>query len=91
MKVRLLTTGYKSAYENMAMDEAVLIHAQKNHQSTLRFYGWKPSAISIGYFQSLKEEVDLVECKKQQVVLSLSFSPFYFSLTRYSKVRLAKA
>ena len=67
MKVRLLTTGYKSAYENMAMDEAVLIHAQKNHQSTLRFYGWKPSAISIGYFQSLKEEVDLVECKKQQV------------------------
>lgn len=67
MKVRLLTTGYKSAYENMAIDEAVLIHAQKNYQSTLRFYGWKPAAISIGYFQSLKEEVDLNECQKQKV------------------------
>jgi lipoate-protein ligase A len=67
MKVRLLTTGFKSAYENMSIDEAVLIHAQKNHQSTLRFYGWRPSAISIGYFQSLKEEVDLNECQKQHI------------------------
>ena len=67
MKVRLLTTGFKSAYENMAIDEAVLIHAQKNRQATLRFYGWKPFAISIGYFQSLKEEVDIHECKKQKI------------------------
>ena len=67
MKVRLLTSGFKSAYENMAIDEAVLVHAQENHQSTLRFYGWRPAAISIGYFQSLKEEVDLNECQKQQV------------------------
>ena len=67
MKIRLLTTGFKSAYENMAIDEAVLVHSQKNHQSTLRFYGWRPAAISIGYFQSLKEEVDMNECQKQQV------------------------
>ncbi|MEK7633535.1 MAG: biotin/lipoate A/B protein ligase family protein [Patescibacteria group bacterium] len=67
MKIRLLTTGFKSAYENMAIDESVLLHAQKSHQATLRFYGWQPAAISIGYFQSLKEEVDLDECQKQQV------------------------
>lgn len=67
MNIRLLTTGHKSAYENMSIDEAVLIHAQENHQSTLRFYGWRPAAISIGYFQSLKEEVDLNECQKQHI------------------------
>ena len=30
----------------------------------LRLYGWKPSAVSIGYFQSLEEEVDVKKCKK---------------------------
>jgi len=30
---------------------------------TVRFYTWKPPAISIGYFQSLNEEVDLDACK----------------------------
>jgi len=66
MNARLLTTGFATAYENMAIDEAILIHAQENPQVTLRLYGWNPSAISIGYFQSLKEEVDLAKCKKYQ-------------------------
>jgi len=30
---------------------------------TVRFYTWKPPAISIGYFQSLNEEVNLDACK----------------------------
>lgn len=68
MQFRLLTTSYNPASYNMALDEAVLEHIV-NGQSppTLRFYGWSPPAISIGYFQSLEEEVDLEACKKYGV------------------------
>lgn len=68
MNFRLLSTGYSSAAENMAIDEAVLNEiAAGRSLPTLRFYGWKPPAISIGYFQSLEEEVDLNACKKHGV------------------------
>lgn len=64
MLFRLLTTGFKSAAANMAIDEAVLEHIANGETSpTLRLYGWSPNAISIGYFQSLEEEVDLQSCK----------------------------
>jgi lipoate-protein ligase A len=29
----------------------------------LRLYGWKPSAVSIGYVQSLEQEVDIKKCE----------------------------
>lgn len=60
MECRLLLHGYRNAFENMAIDEALLI----NGITTLRFYKWKPSAISIGYFQSIEEEVNIEECKE---------------------------
>lgn len=80
MKFRFLKTGYSTAAQNMAIDEAVLMQLADNDGAlgvpsanasgatdavapTLRFYGWKPPAISIGYFQSLEEEVDLAACK----------------------------
>lgn len=65
---RLLQTGFQTAARNMAIDEAVLAHvAEGKSPPTLRFYGWSPPAISIGYFQSLEEEVDLEACKKYGV------------------------
>lgn len=65
---RLLLTGYKSAAENMAIDRAVLVaHSKGNVPPTVRFYGWNPPAISIGYFQRLNEEVDLDACKQNDV------------------------
>jgi lipoate-protein ligase A len=68
MKFRLLKTGHLSAAENMGIDEAVLASVSSGESSpTLRFYGWSPPAISIGYFQSLEEEVDLAACKKYGV------------------------
>ncbi len=68
MQFRLLTTGLNSASYNMALDESVLEHiANGESPPTLRFYGWKPAAISIGYFQSLEEEVDLAACQKYGV------------------------
>lgn len=48
---------------NMAMDEAVLGEiARGASPPTLRLYGWNPAAVSIGYFQSLEEEVDTSAC-----------------------------
>ena len=62
---RLLQTGYDSASSNMAIDNAILIANSKGRvPPTVRFYGWVPPAISIGYFQSLTDEVDIDVCKR---------------------------
>ena len=61
---RLLKTENKSAFTNMAIDRAVLVANSKGKvPPTVRFYTWAPPAISIGYFQSLSEELDLDACK----------------------------
>lgn len=61
---RLLKTQNNTAFTNMAIDKAVLVSISKNKvPPTVRFYTWKPPAISIGYFQSLSDEVDLDVCK----------------------------
>jgi lipoate---protein ligase len=62
-KIRLLETGYNSAALNMAIDEALIENI--GDVPILRIYGWRrPGAVSIGYFQSIKEEVDLEKCSK---------------------------
>ncbi|RLF49718.1 MAG: lipoate--protein ligase family protein [Thermoplasmata archaeon] len=63
-KMRLLLTGPRNAAENMAIDEAILLAGDV---PTLRLYEWSPPAITIGYFQSINEEVNLNECKKRGV------------------------
>ena len=67
-KWRLVKSGFKDAAMNMAIDEAVLrLNVDGKTPNTLRFYGWSPSAISIGYFQGIEEEVDLNACKEHGV------------------------
>jgi len=62
---RFLQTGFKTAATNMAIDRAVLMaNSEGKVPPTVRFFAWKPPAISIGYFQSLNDEVDLANCKK---------------------------
>ena len=64
-KWRLLKTEDNTAAMNMAIDRAVLVvNSNKKVPPTVRFFTWEPPAISIGYFQSLEEEVDLNNCKK---------------------------
>ena len=38
------------------------LHGQGKVPPTLRFYGWRPPCISIGYFQSLERDIDLDKC-----------------------------
>ncbi|MBD3191484.1 MAG: lipoate--protein ligase family protein [Candidatus Heimdallarchaeota archaeon] len=55
-------------YTNMGIDEAILNAVANNEvPSTLRFYRWKPSAVSIGYFQSMNKEVNIENCQKEGV------------------------
>lgn len=49
----------------MAVDEAMMAaHAAGEVPPTLRFYGWQPPAVSVGYFQRMAAEVDLEACRR---------------------------
>ncbi|UCG04065.1 MAG: lipoate--protein ligase family protein [Candidatus Heimdallarchaeota archaeon] len=56
-KWRLLNFSVHQASMNMAIDEAIFRNFEE--ENTLRLYGWKPSAVSIGKNQCIEEEVDL--------------------------------
>jgi len=49
---RLIIDNPAEGYENMAVDEALLLSCDRGGPSTLRFYDWKTPTISIGYLQS---------------------------------------
>ncbi len=67
-KWRIIGLTVNNAAMNMALDEAISEAVRtKASLPTIRFYKWKPSAVSIGYFQSLKDEVDVELCKKNGV------------------------
>ncbi len=59
MKWRIIGFSENNAFTNMAIDEAVSEAVRAGGPPTIRFYGWSPSAVSIGYFQSIEREVEL--------------------------------
>jgi lipoate---protein ligase len=61
-RIRTVETGFNSAALNMAIDEALIESVRE--VPILRIYGWRPAAISIGYFQSMNEEVDVPKCRE---------------------------
>src|SRR5690554_343495 len=65
-KWRFIRSGLCSPAYNMAVDEAVLtLHSEGKVPPTLRFYGWNPATLSIGYFQKADEEVNFAELEAQ--------------------------
>lgn len=64
MKWRILPLHMEHAFMNMAIDEAVSEAVAAGEQPTIRFYRWLPSAVSIGYFQSMDDVVQADKCKK---------------------------
>jgi lipoate-protein ligase A len=60
---RFLTHGPQNAATNMAIDESLLLSGTP----TVRLYTWRPSALSIGYFQGIHEEVDVAACRREGV------------------------
>ncbi|MFJ7828768.1 biotin/lipoate A/B protein ligase family protein [Peribacillus sp. NPDC097284] len=61
-----IDSGDCSPAYNMAMDEA-LLNWQSNGEipPMIRFYGWNPATLSIGYFQRAETEIDLAEVERQ--------------------------
>lgn len=61
---RFIDLETHDAYTNMAIDEAIMLAIKENNAPpTLRLYRWKPSAVSIGTFQGMQDEVDIEFCK----------------------------
>jgi len=64
-KWRFLDFEYYSPEFNMALDEAIMDwHSQGLFPPTIRFYGWNPPTLSIGYFQQLDKEISVAKVEK---------------------------
>ncbi len=66
-KWRLIDDRGRDGFTNMALDEAILLRVEEEKVPTLRFYLWKPPAISIGHSQKVEEEVRLKFCKEKGI------------------------
>jgi lipoate-protein ligase A len=62
---RLLNTGARDGATNMAIDEAILEGVTAGRVGpTLRFYGWEPPCVSIGFGQPIRD-VDRAACMQR--------------------------
>jgi lipoate-protein ligase A len=65
---RLIPRIEDCAAMQMALDEAILTARSRSLvPNTLRFFTWKPPAITIGYFQSIDKEVDRPKARKMGI------------------------
>lgn len=95
MTWRFLDFQQYNAFENMAIDEAILRETIKNKKHpTIRFYGWQPAAVSIGYFQDIEKEVNVKKCRAAGVDivrrLSGGKAVFHSSEVTYSVIACNK-
>lgn len=68
---RFIDSGDCSPSFNMALDEVLLQwHSEGKIPPTIRFYGWNPATLSIGYFQKVGREIDMDSVKN--MILDLS-------------------
>lgn len=65
---RFIDSGKASPAFNMALDEALLDwHSEGKIPPVVRFYGWAPAALSIGYFQKVEKEINLEAVKRHNL------------------------
>ncbi len=65
---RIVPLETRDAYMNMGIDEAISESVAEGYVNpTIRFYRWRPSAVSIGYFQDLEDEVDIEACNQDSI------------------------
>ena len=66
---RVIVSPDTDPYMNMAVDEALLQTYSHNKQMpVLRFYSWKPSAVSIGISQKPMDALDLPVLRNENIV-----------------------
>lgn len=67
---RFIPYAVYDPYMNMAIDEAILIaHSEHRVLPTVRFYGWNPATLSLGYFQKAETEVDFAAVESNGIGL----------------------
>ncbi len=66
-KFRLIETGPCNPFENMAIDEVLLNSYRTRRVPVLRFYGWRPSAFSVGRFQDTSHVLKVGDCDRDRV------------------------
>jgi lipoyl(octanoyl) transferase len=65
---RFIDSGHCSPSFNMALDEALLDwHSEGKIPPVIRFYGWNPATLSIGYFQKVEKEINLEAVERYQL------------------------
>lgn len=65
---RFIDSGAGSPSFNMALDEALLDwNSEGKIPPTIRFYGWNPATLSIGYFQKIEKEIDMEAVKSHRL------------------------
>ncbi|MEY8751528.1 lipoate--protein ligase family protein [Alkalicoccobacillus gibsonii] len=65
---RFIDSGKRSPEYNMALDEALLNwHSEGKIPPTIRFYGWNPATLSIGYFQKVEKEINMDAVSKHEL------------------------
>jgi lipoate-protein ligase A len=58
----------EDSFMKMATEEAIMNAVRKKEVlPTLRFYSWSRPAVTVGYFQEAKKELNLDECKKDNI------------------------
>ena len=61
-----IDSGFCSPAYNMALDEKLLEwHSEGKIPPVVRFYGWEPAALSIGYFQKAHQEINIEKVREQ--------------------------
>ncbi len=67
-EVRLIIDNHLNPYYNMGFDEALLVlRDQGEIPPTLRLYLWDPSAVTIGYFQRIRDVVNLEYANEKNI------------------------
>lgn len=65
IKWGFIDSGERSPAFNMALDEALLDwHSEGSIPPIIRFYGWEPATLSIGYFQKVEKEIEMEVVKE---------------------------
>lgn len=63
-----IDSGKQSPAYNMATDEKLLEwHSEGKIPPVVRFYGWNPPSLSIGFFQRVEKEIDMEAVNRHQL------------------------
>lgn len=64
---RFLPLETRDGYWNMALDESILQSCiEKKTPNTIRLFKWDPSTVTIGYHQSVSDEVNIAVAKEKK-------------------------